>query len=288
MAFITDIFNSLDLKWKILLVLFIGLVISIPAATLLISQRQKANQSLIKKSAKTPIQDLGEVEENVDKLKLTDLQKAPDTSPSAKEISPPTLANLNVGSTLTIKILMEGRTSSNQAMSKVFIGLASSTPKNNPTYLLTFSADFPASGVYKGLSLAGLTIGSTYTAYIKAPQTISSASAFQVTATETNLNGGNGLNLTAGDLNDDNAVTSTDYNLAKSLSGTTPKSANWNERADITGDGVVNSLDLGIIRANIGKVGAGGAWQSTPAISSPSAKPKGDTGGGYWIFVPQF
>lgn len=182
---------------------------------------------------------------------------------------------------------MEGRTSSNQAMSKVFIGLASGTPKNNPTYLLTFSVDFPASGVYKGLSLAGLTIGSTYTAYIKAPQTISSASAFQVTATETNLNSGNGLNLTAGDLNDDNAVTSTDYNLAKGLSGTTPKSANWNERTDITGDGVVNSLDLGIINKNINKVGAGGAWQSTPAISSPSAKPKGDTGiGGYWLFVP--
>lgn len=278
-----DFINSLNLKWKILLVLFIGLVISIPAATLLISQRQKANQNLLKKSAKAPIQDLKEVEE-VDKLKLTETKKAPDTSPQAKETSLPTLANLNVGSTLTIKILMEGRTSSNQAMNKVFIGLASGTPKNNPTYLLTFSVDFPASGVYKGLSLAGLTIGSTYTAYIKAPQTISSASAFQVTATETNLNGGNGLNLTAGDLNDDNTVTSTDYNLAKSLSGTTPKSANWNERADITGDRVVNSLDLAIISRNIGKVGAGGAWQSTPAISSPSAKPKGDSG--YWIFVP--
>lgn len=281
-----DFINSLNLKWKILLVLFIGLVISIPAATLLISQRQKANQNLLKKSAKSPTQDLGEVEDSVDKLKLTETKKAQDTSPQAKETSLPTLGNLNVGSTLTIKILMEGRTSSNQAMNKVFIGLSSSTPKNNPTYLLTFSVDFPASGVYKGLSLAGLTIGSTYTAYIKAPQTISSASAFQVTATETNLNGGNGLNLTAGDLNDDNTITSTDYNLAKSLSGTTPKSANWNERADITGDGVVNSLDLGIISRNIGKVGAGGPWQSTPAISSPSAKPKGDSG--YWIFVPQF
>lgn len=280
----SDLFGGLSIKAKLLIGLFIFIIIAIPTATLLLSQRQKANQSLLKKTTKQPNQDLGEVEESVDKLKLTETQKAPDTSPSAKETRPPTLANLNVGSTLTIKILMEGRNSSNQTMNKVFIGLSSGTPKNNPTYLLTFSVDFPASGVYKGLSLAGLTIGSTYTAYIKAPQTISSASAFQVTATETNLNGGNGLNLTAGDLNDDNTVTPTDYNLAKGLSGTTPKSANWNERADITGDGVVNSLDLGIISRNISKVGAGGAWQSTPAISSPSAKPKGDSG--YWIFVP--
>lgn len=275
----SDFFGGLSIKAKLLIGLFVLIIIAIPTGTLLLSQRQKANQSLIKKTAKTPIQDLKEVEENVDKL---------NTPPSTKEVTLPTLANLNVGSTLTIKILMEGRTSSNQAMNKVFIGLSSGTPKNNPIYLLTFSVDFPASGVYKGLSLAGLTIGSTYTAYIKAPQTISSASAFKVTATETNLNDGNGLNLVAGDLNDDNAVTSTDYNLAKSLSGTTPKGTNWNERADITGDGVVNSLDLGIINRNINKIGAGGAWQSTPAISSPSAKPKGNTGTGYWLWIPDF
>lgn len=283
----SDFFGGLSIKVKLLIGLSIFIIIAVPTATLLLSQRQKANQSLIKKTNKQPTQDLKE-EGGVDKLKLTDLKKAPDTSPSAKETSLPTLANLNMGSTLTIKILMEGRTVSNQTMNKVFVGLASGTPKNNPTYLLTFSVDFPASGVYKGLSLAGLTIGSTYTAYIKAPQTISSASAFQVTATETNLNGGNSLNLTAGDLNDDNVVNLTDYNLAKSLSGTTPKSTSWNERADITGDKVVNSLDLGIINRNIGKIGTGGAWQSTPAISSPSAKPKGNTGnGGYWLFVPQ-
>lgn len=193
--------------------------------------------------------------------------------------------NTSFGPTLNAKITIEGRPSGNQ-VSKVFIGIAQGTPTGKPTYVLSFTVDFPASGEFRGLSLAGLNPGSSYTTYLKGPAQIDSSSTFTMSPTETNLNNNLALLLLSGDLNEDNTINSADYTIAKAIYGTTASSSNWNERADLNKDGIINNLDLAYITKNTGKTGASSVWYSTPPSASSSALPASPNVGGYWFWMP--
>lgn len=187
--------------------------------------------------------------------------------------------SLAFGPTLNLIISAEGRPAARQA-NKIFVGLSAGNAQIAPTYILSFTFDVPDSGIYKGISLAGLNPGSIYTAYVKGEAQIDSSSTFTMGPNETNLNDNKPLNLTTGDLNDDNTINAADYSICKGLYGTTSKSSNWNERADFNKDGVVNNYDLAIITKNMGKTGTSGPWISVPKSSTPSATPTATASGG--------
>lgn len=240
---------------------------------------------------------------------LSDLNKLLEmgtgtSSPS----SVPTSTGVDFGSTLSAKIAIEGRASDNQA-AKVFLGIAAGNPQAKPTYLVSFTVDFPKSGVFSGISLAGLNVGTTYTAYLKGPAQIDSSSTFVMGPSETTLNNNQPLTLLSGDLNEDNIINSTDYALAKNSYGATPGSPKWNERADFNLDGLINNLDIAYVTKNYGKTGASEPWYSTPpatptasgsATATSSGTPVGSPSGGYessddasnpsgyWMWVPSF
>lgn len=301
--------GSLSIKQIIALVGFILILVSIPLASLLVKQTQifkssasgaktqnttkPANNSssqltkaLEEVPANSPLNDLKKLlEESTSSGEGTPSGSTPDLTPS-----PTPAVNITFGPTLNMKISIEGRPTGKQA-AKVFIGLASGTATNKPSYTLTYTIDFPDSGEFKGMSLAGLTPGSTYTAYVKGPSQIDSASTFVMGPTETNLNNDQALLLLSGDLNEDNTINSLDYDIAKNLYGVTPTWSTWNERADINADQIINNIDISLIIKNMGKTGASSTWYSSNPISSPSASlnispNNGGPSGGYWLWMP--
>lgn len=202
-------------------------------------------------------------------------------------------AQLVLGPTLGFSLILQGRPLDNQA-TKAFLGIAAGQPTNRPTYLLSFMVTIPASGSFDGISLSGLDTGSTYTAYIKSESQIATASAFVVKATPTNLGA---LNLLTGDVNEDNVINVTDYNLVKAATGLTPSSPTWNPLYDFNLDNIINSWDLSIIRSNLNITGASGSWYSYTPISTASAYTSGgpskdiepglqEKKDGYWMWVP--
>ncbi len=300
---------------KIVVMLFFLAIIMIPLFSYLIAQRNtqsQANNTPADRSfSNGPVTEPKEVPKGdaLDALRQMSEQQATSKLPSSTEASTsadsastsvgqPTTA-VTFGPTLGFKLVIEGHPAKNQSLKKLFIGIAAGAPSATPTYLLSFTVDIPESGSFENLSLAGLDTGTSYTAYLKGPSQLATASAFIMNAGVTNLNGGNVINLLSGDLNEDNVVNSADYSIAKSVFGTTPSSTNWNERADINIDQVVNSLDLAIIVKNFGKTGLSGAWYSpTPPTSTSSgglsggvgglsATPSASTPSGYWIWVPR-
>ncbi|MBI4037019.1 hypothetical protein HY385_01205 [Candidatus Daviesbacteria bacterium] len=225
---------------------------------------------------------------------LTELQKMLDTpsSPSAQQNTAPAPTpslGVTVGPTLNLSINLEGRGRNNNA-AKVFVGIVAGSATIKPSYTLSWTVDFPASGILPDLSLAGLDPGSTYTAYLKGPGQIDAASTFVMSPTTSSLNNGQLLTLLSGDLNEDNTINSADYTIVKNLYNSKPGDSNWNERADFNGDGAINNFDIAYIMKNFGKTGASGIWYSPPPTASPSASlvggVGGPSGGGFWLWIP--
>ncbi len=293
------------------LVGFALVLLSIPVGFTLV----KESQILGSKAAETNRKSITSTESQTSK-RIPDSKEIPINSPltdlrntlaknatasSSKAEPTPTPvpgSNLSFGPTLNMKLNLEGRPTNKQA-AKVFVGLASGNIKTRPTYLLTFTIDLPDNGIFNGLSLAGLEVGSTYTAYLKGPSQIDAAATFTMSPSESTLQAGEVITLLSGDLNEDNTINTADYTLAKRLYGTTLQSSNWNSRADFNADNVINNYDLAYITKNFGKTGASGVWQSSPTSSSGSAQlnlpassggpssPSSSTpSGGYWLFVP--
>lgn len=270
-------------KQRLLLGAYIFVLLSIPIGAYLTSQYQTIIGSASEKKApKTlPIVTPKPVPSPARNLLNLIASDSAATETPAPEPSSPTIPT-SYGPTLSFKINIEGRPKDNQT-AKVFVGIADGSVSTNPKFLLSFSVDVPASGVYSGLSLAGLNPGSTYTAVIKGPAQIAQAVSFSMSPAVSNLNDGTAIILTSGDLNDDNVVNASDYSIAQKAAGSTIRSTNWNENADINKDGIINTFDLGIISRNIGKTGATGAWTSPiPKTGTASAGV-----GGYWIWVPK-
>lgn len=300
-----------SLKQKAILGIYIFLILSIPVGAYLASE---ANNTSLKTSAQddrslvettpvtAPISPIEELKNELNKL----------NEESVKESSPSSLPSSGVsfGPTLNLKLILEGRPANKQA-AKVFIGIAAGSPTGSPKYILSFTIDLPDNGSFSGLSLAGLTENSQYTAYLKGPAQIATSSAFIMSPSVTTLNSSGALTLLTGDLNEDNTVNSADYSIAKGAFGTTPTSSKWNANIDFNKDDLINNLDLGYITKNFGKVGAGGVWTSTPpsittasvGSATDSATPSGHStlrdepsgsdsksspSGGYWIWVPSF
>lgn len=264
------------LKQKLLLVGFVILVISIPVGSYLLSQRQTVTSKAFEKIDRSilklePLQDVSPSGE------LKNLTEPASSKPSP---SPNPSSSVSFGPTMNFKVSLEGRPQGKMA-TKIFVGIAEGKPIGTPTYLLQFNVDLPDSGAFEGLSLAGLTPNNQYTAFLKAPAQIATSSAFLMVPTTTTLNSGNPINLTTGDLNEDNLVNSADYVIAKSALGASPSSPNWNTLVDFNLDGVINSLDLGIILKNMSKTGETGVWVSP--VPQGSASPSGQ---GYWLFMP--
>ena len=283
-----------SLKMRLLLGLYIFLILSIPVGAYLVSESQtiksKASEGkTITKVAPKSATSSASARQilNDSESDLADLASILDTSPTptpSPDSSSPTIAT-SFGPTLSLKATLEGRPASNQA-TKLFVGIAEGSLTSNPKFLLSFSINLPADGKYANLSLAGLSSGSTYTALLKGAAQIAASKTFVMSPTVTNLNGGEALNMLSGDLNEDNAITSSDYAIVQKAYGATSTSANWNSLADLNADGVINSFDLSIVSKNLNKTGDSGTWTSPiPQASSSASLQEGSSPavGGYWI-----
>ena len=262
-------------KQKIVLGLYVFLVISIPVGAYLASQRQILKSSAQPENSITPIIPS---KTPGGSPKSTIPSPTPKSSPLSPDVP------ISIGPVLNFTLVLEGRPKNNQA-AQIFVGIAQGDITIKPNYLLSFTIDIPESGTFTNLSLAGLNQGVKYTAYIKGPAQIATASAFIMSPATTNLNGGLPLTLLTGDLNDDNSINASDYSIAKTAYGTTTSSKNWNSNVDFNLDGKINVTDLGFITKNFGKVGSSGIWTSPPP-STPSGTPTGGSGG-YWFWMPE-
>lgn len=290
------------LKLKLLLLIYIIIVLSIPAGTYLVSQYQTIrSKALEPKPTPDSVAKVTPIPKDSLDSTLEDLLKITPTPPPASPSSP-TIAT-SFGPTLAFKVAIEGRTQNNQA-GKIFAGVMSGALVVNPKFLLSFLLDVPSSGEYGNLSIAGLNPGSNYTALLKGTAQIATSSAFTMSPTESKLNMGEALNMLSGDLNEDNVINTADYSIAQSAINSTPTTSKWNENADFNKDGVVNIFDISIILKNLGKIGASGIWVSpipqataSGSLSNPTATggfstelPVGSSLGGskngYWIWVP--
>lgn len=163
------------------------------------------------------------------------------------------------GPTLSFKVRFEERPKDNQS-GRLFIGILAGEASINPRFLLSYTIDLPASGKFEGVSLAGLDVGSNYTAVLKGPAQIATATTFILSPANTNLNSGSEVILLSGDLNEDNVIDSRDLSIIQKSLGSTEKSLNWNENADFNKDGKINAFDAGVIIKNLHKTGDSGPW----------------------------
>lgn len=271
------------LKQRILLGIYIFILISIPVGAFLASQatqtKSQASESKVTKPVtKLPKPSLNPAETFINTPGVSKPTSAPEVSTAT-----------SYGPTLSLKILIDGRPMSNQA-TKLFVGIVTGTNLQSPQYLLSFTVDMPASGQFDNISLAGLTVGNTYTAILKGDAQIATSSAFVMNPAVTNLNSGVALAMLSGDLNQDNVINNLDLQIVQAALGQT------SSPADLNKDGIVNGIDLAILNKNLNKVGATGTWVSPPPkVATPSgslavdqAPPTGSpTGSGYWVWVPK-
>lgn len=281
-------------KQRLLLGIYVFVILSIPVGAFLVSQNQtvKSSASESKAAVKTTPRPAGSPNNNSPAKDLLNLSEQAANTPGEPEPTPgvsnPTIAT-SFGPTLSLKAHLEGRPAQNQA-TKLFVGIIEGNLSTNPKFLLSFTVDLPTDGSYNNLSLAGLNPGTKYTALLKGSAQIATSSAFIMSPTVSNLNDGQEVNLLTGDLNEDNVINSTDYDIALKALGASSTSSNWNELADFNKDGVINIFDLTIISKNLGQTGASGAWTSPiPKVASPSGSlaTQPNPQGGYWIWVPK-
>lgn len=278
----------MSLKIKLILAGIVILIVLIPLTAYVISYRTQTVKTKAKSNIPNSIP-----KELLSDTPLSDLQKKSSSTPSASP-SPSSSAEVLFGPTLSFKLNIEGRPASNQA-AKAFIGISSGQPVNNPTYLLSFSVDVPASGAYSGLSVAGLSAGDTYTTYIRTPGQLTNQQTVILKSSITDLGT---IYLTSGDLNEDNVINSADYAIAKAAYRLNSSSPNWNPIIDFNLDGIINNFDLGIIIKHFGTTGQSGPYYSpNQASPSPQATSSGSllqnqyhgspNDDGYWIWVPK-
>lgn len=269
-------------KQRLLLGVYVFIVLSIPIASYLVSEQQtvKSQASETNKAFTKPTpKPSPKLKESPAKELLSMSEQAvntPGESEPTPGVSSPTIAN-SFGPTLSLKANLEGRPVNNQT-TKLFIGIMEGSLIANPKFLLSFSVNLASDGSYSNLSLAGLSVGSKYTALLKGSSQIATSSAFIMSPTVTNLNEGEPLNMLSGDLNEDNTINSSDYAIVQKALGTK------NDMADFNKDGLVNTFDLGFVTRNLGKTGASGSWTSPlPKTATPSGSL---ATGGYWIWIP--
>lgn len=276
-------------KQKILLISFVVLIIAIPITSYLLSQRLQVAAPEKEQITDRAITELPKAQ-TAQVTTATELKQNSKPSPTPKPEDPTITTPVSFGPTLSLKIMLEGRPANNQLV-RLFVGIAEGGPVEKPKYLLSFTIDVPESGIFTGLSLAGLTQGNTYTAYLKGPAHVATASAFIMSPSTTKLNNDQPLTLLAGDLNEDNLVNSADFAIAKNSFGSQTNTGSFNENVDFNKDGKINSIDLGFIIKNFGVTGNSGVWVSPPPPNSSGSPiestPSGSTSG-YWLWVPAY
>lgn len=278
---------------------FILILISIPLSFTLVKDSQifksrasginptpiPQQSALTQVPGSSPLEELKKLTEGVS-LEATPSASSADSTPGSSSTTPTSFAT-SFGPTLSFKVSIGGRPAGKYG-GRFFVGIAQGAKTTKPTYLLTFNVDVPDSGVFSGLSLAGLNPSTTYTVYLKGPSQIDTASTFVMTSSENSLSSGAALPLISGDLNEDNTIDANDYNLAKKAYGSTSANSTWNPKADINSDGTINNIDLVTINSNLGKTGDSGVWYSPPPVASSSGSMVGgpDGKGGFWLYLP--
>lgn len=286
------------LQQKLILAVYIFLILAIPLGSYLVSELRSTKSQASQPAPEKKLSKSTESTQSAQSKLIEDIKNLQEDLEEQEEpLIPTPAASVSFGPTLDFKIIIEGRPLSRYA-SKIFVGIAEGDPTESPKYVLSFTIDLPDSGIFTGLSLAGLTEGNKYSTYLKGPAQIATSSAFIMSPYITNLNSGNVLTLTTGDVNEDNVINTSDYSIVKTALGTTSTSPNWNSILDFNLDNAVNTVDLAYVVKNMSKTGESGVWVSpvpnvssssgtltNPPSGSPSLLPDGSPG--YWVWIPK-
>lgn len=296
---IRSIFERLKDNPKILIIIFVAFLVAIPSLAFLIKYRVSSQSSAFNPTPydRSITQESSPSASELSNLPLDELLELETQGEATSGAEATPEPAVSFGPTLGFKLNIQGRPASKQG-GTVFIGISTGAPTANPEYLLTFTVNVPDTGIYEGLSLAGLNVGNQYTAYIKGSAQIATSSAFVVNPFASVLNSGLPLNLISGDLNEDNVVNAIDYNICVGYYGLTSNSSGWNDNIDLNKDGIINTWDVAIILSNMNRVGAGDVYSSTATTSAQLNLPSPPQGGngsgsttplpkpGYWMWVP--
>ena len=94
----------------------------------------------------------------------------------------------------------------------------------------------------------------TYSWWVKGPKYLASSGTLTTTLSQvTNVEMGQ---QRAGDCNNDNVVSTTDFNILKGTFGKGVGVPGYDDRADFTGDQVVNTTDFNLLKNNFGQGGS--------------------------------
>lgn len=265
----------------IILVSYLVIIAVIPTAAFVLSKTFNTSSSAsnrapsIKKQITTKLEASGSSILDEEGVAGEDLSAAPSPQGSASPSASPTSESdlLVSGPTMSFSITSQGRPVGGDQSNQVFVGVyegsqsgsTALTTGGSPTYLVSSTVSVPASGVYQNFSLAGLSIGKTYTVFLKGQAQIATSSAFLMRPGNSALNNGFALYLTTGDVNDDNTINQADYNILTAYFGVTRASSNWNPILDFNNDGIINGFELGMVSKNMAKTGTSGTFvTSTP------------------------
>ncbi len=267
--------NNPKLKTVVVVTIYLTLMISIPVGLVLYRNSQTNNfNKLADINPKTEVQagqDQNDKLDNINKLLTT----------------PTPSLNSDTGPTLSLTIKVEGYPIKDQS-AEMFVGIGQGSPTVKPIYLLSYTISVPSSGQFSGISLAGLDNGSTYTAYIKGPSQIDKAISFTISGGNVVLNNNLPIDLISGDLNEDNTIDDKDLSLIKGILGTKAKDPGFNPHADMNKDQIINTIDLGYVLKNKGKIGDSGVWFSVPQGSALGISIEASGSGSYIIHLPKF
>src|SRR3989344_8841653 len=135
-----------SIKFKILLIIYLLIIFSIPTGAYLLYQRQKTDTDTT--VTPTPVtKPPKEAQESLtDKIKKITEEKSQGTSSA----TPASSSSFSLGPVINFTVTLEGRSSSNQA-GQLFVGISEGEPRQNPNYILSFIIDLPASGAYNNL-----------------------------------------------------------------------------------------------------------------------------------------
>src|SRR5205085_8465918 len=154
----------------------------------------------------------------------------------------PASANILVG-----HVTWQGRPAQPNALQQLPVTL---TLKSGTTEVNYPSQNTDANGNFTVTT--GLPNGS-YSYRVKDPKYLANSGSLTL-ASGTN-NQEMGL-MRAGDCNDDNVITVSDFNILKNTFGKQNGDPGYDDRADFTGDQVVSVLDFNLMRLNFGTSGA--------------------------------
>jgi hypothetical protein len=175
--------------------------------------------------------------------------RTPTTLPTSTPMFTPTNTPTDTPVSLQVRghVTIQGRSAQPDPLQSVPVTFTLRLTSGGPDYNYATNTD------NSGFFTVAVPAPGTYNWRVKNPQTLANAGTVTVVSGTTNQEMGL---LAEGDANNDNCVSSIDFNILKVSFGRSPGQPGYDARADFTGDNIVNAQDFNLTKVNFGICGA--------------------------------